>query len=293
MKTKGLASTRALSAFVAMKFEKDAWNDPRYLAMSEVLEEAGFDVTRADQIGSSGEVVREVLDRLRTADLVVVDTTGESQSVSYELGYCHGIDRSVDTLVLLGRAGTKIPFNYSHFRHLLYRDLRHLRRLLRDRLDLTVPLAGDQIGKALVFEVAPGAGPFGDSVAQAVLTALRSGCFTGRCEYYAGDHLPGLYVVGVGLRQTRPRRPISVDWWSDFVRMVGQTLAKLSEHVRLDENRSEFGELGGIKNGLLPRGAAHFSKGRVVRVLGSSSDTDSWFAARANWQLGHGKRRGE
>jgi len=56
--------------------------------------------------------------RTGTTELVVLDTTGNSHSVSYELGYCHVIDRPPETLVLLRQEGGSIPFNCSHFRHL-------------------------------------------------------------------------------------------------------------------------------------------------------------------------------
>jgi hypothetical protein len=275
------------SAFVAMKFDKHSWNDCRYIAISEVLEEAGFSVARADQIRSSGEVVREVLDQLRTADLVLVDTTGDSHSVSYELGYCHGLGRDPEDLVLLRQAAPAgIPFNYSHFRHLLYRDLRHLRRLLRERLEISSPLEADQLGYVLSFDVPSGAGEYGNLVADAVLAALANSRLTGRCEYYAGEPFPGIYGVGLGVRQIRPRRALSYDWWMDLVRTVGGMLVKSRSVIRLNEGSSEFIRMESIRNDLLSRAVAEVSEGRVVRILKPFNDgEDSWFKAAAARRL--------
>ena len=119
-------------AFVAMKFGGDSWNDKRYIAIRDVLEEAGYDVKRGDALQSSAAVTSEVFNYLRSADMVVVDTSGDSHNVSYELGYCHGIDRDPASVILVrGQREPEAPFNYAHYRYLQYKDLRHLKRLLR------------------------------------------------------------------------------------------------------------------------------------------------------------------
>ena len=56
------------SAFVAMKFDSDPWNDRRYNIMREVMEDAGYEVTRGDEIRTSGNVVDEVCRRLKESD---------------------------------------------------------------------------------------------------------------------------------------------------------------------------------------------------------------------------------
>lgn len=81
-------------AFVAMKFNEVPHKDARYQRIRKPLVEAGYDVVRADEIITSGAVVDEVCRYLREADLVVIDSTGDSLSVAYEIGYCHGMGRS-------------------------------------------------------------------------------------------------------------------------------------------------------------------------------------------------------
>jgi hypothetical protein len=121
-----------------MKFEADHWRDKRYTAISEELRNAGFEPIRADEIRTSGPVVDEVCRLLKEADLVVIDSSGDSHSVSYEIGFCHGALRPADTTLLL-RSGSDLPFNYRHYRHRVYRDVRHLRRLVRDYLRISEP----------------------------------------------------------------------------------------------------------------------------------------------------------
>jgi len=138
-------------AFVAMKFDSDHWRDKRYRVIREELEQAGFDCMRADQINTSGSVVDEVCRLLKDAKLVIIDSSGDSQNVSYEVGYCHGIGRPT-TATLLLRSDANIPFNYRHFRHRVYKDLRHLRRLIRDYLKVPEPIVDEMYGYAFTFE---------------------------------------------------------------------------------------------------------------------------------------------
>src|SRR5437763_12793398 len=126
-------------AVVAMRFSGDDWNDKNYLAIKEVAEEAGCKCIRADEIPTSGAVVDEVCTYLRDADLVVIDSSGDSHSVSYEIGYCHGVQRPPQRTILL-RDSANLPFNFQHYRHRVYRDSRHLRKLIRDFLAVYEPL---------------------------------------------------------------------------------------------------------------------------------------------------------
>ena len=168
-----------------MKFEGNHWNDKRYVAISEVLEEVGYAPLRADQIKTSKPIVEEVCDFLENSELVIIDSSGDSHSVSYEIGYCHGAGRSKDKTILIRQGeGNDIPFNYRHFRHFCYKDIRHLKRILRDFFSVTVPLTTDQIG--YVFNIIYGSDcvQYGHDVAKAIVTVLERKKFSGRCEYY-------------------------------------------------------------------------------------------------------------
>ena len=121
-----------LDAFVAMKYDdiptQNYLSRTRvYEVISECLEDAGFSPIRGDKILSSGPSVDEACNLLRTAPLIVIDTTGDSHSVSYELGYCHGVGRLPGDILLIRQDdGSIVPFNYRHYRHRTYKDLKHL-----------------------------------------------------------------------------------------------------------------------------------------------------------------------
>ena len=98
-------------AFVAMKFDGNHWNDKRYIAISEVLEEVGYAPLRANQIKTSKPIVEEVCDLLENSELVIIDSSGDSHSVSYEIGYCHDVGRSKDKTILIRQGeGNDIRF---------------------------------------------------------------------------------------------------------------------------------------------------------------------------------------
>ncbi|WP_159029610.1 hypothetical protein [Streptomyces qaidamensis] len=269
------------NAFVAMKFESDAWRDKKYQAISDTLSEAGFKALRADEIRTSGVSTDEVTRHLRSADLVVVDLSGQSLNVSYELGFCHGSGRDPEDLILLCREGVDIPFNYAHYRHNPYRDLRHLRTTLRYRLGISTPLTDDQLGYALAFVDLSGA--YGGTAAEAILDALRTVKFTGRCEYYAGDVMQDRYVIGLAVKGHSRRESFDHKWWIRIKKLVANSLSdpgNLSNSRStcvLDELGSEYAEVRAFRQHLLPRGVAEFTEGYPTQLL-RPHEEDSWFS---------------
>lgn len=242
------------TAFVLMKFVGDPWNDPTYQVICQVVTEAGYQPLRADEIRTSGPVVDEVCRQIREVPLLIIDTSSrgapstESHSVSYELGYAHGFSRSYDgTIVLRSKESGSSPFNYAHFRQHIYRNRSHLRRLLRNRLQLSTPLRNDQLAYTLCFSVMPNADAYGDSIAATILDVLKSLRFSGRCEYFAGEpFIPGehFYMVGLGLKTPSGDTP-DCNWWARLCKFVSHHGLEQKANVVLNAELSEIGELGG------------------------------------------------
>ncbi len=194
----------AMQAFVAMRFSSDPWRDKPYQVIKTELENAGYVCQRSDELKTSGPVVDEVCRLLTDADLVVIDSSGDSHSVSYEIGFCHGSGRPHDRTLLI-HDNDDLPFNYRHYRHRVYRDLRHLRRLIRGYLALNEPLGLDEYGYSFSFPMSDDGG-FGyiREGAHLIFNCLSSIQFSGRCECYAGEIFwLRRFVVGVMLRPTR------------------------------------------------------------------------------------------
>lgn len=151
------------------------------------------------------------------------------------------------------------------------------------------PMTDRALGYALAFAVSPGAGFFGGDVADAILSALSSSKFSGRVEYYAAETWPGLYVVGLGLKPSHPRKAPSYGWWSDFAKTVGEALKSQTTLVELDESTSELQEMRAFRATLLTSGAAECEDGKIVAVLGNH---DSWFHGAARRLLKESQEAG-
>ncbi|MEO3930977.1 hypothetical protein ABGB07_45125 [Micromonosporaceae bacterium B7E4] len=273
-------------AFVAMKFDGDPWNDKRYLIISEVLREAGFEPIRADEIRTSDIAMHEISQKLEDAALIVVDASGASHNVSYELGYCHGLKKDPQSVILLCNSSESLPFNYSHFRRHSYKDLRHLRRLLRHRLGISIPLTDEQYGYALAF-LGDSDAMYGADVAESILEAFKRLRFSGRCEYYAGNTLfsvPNQYVVGLGLRSDDRKIRLDGAWWAELRHRVESILSEKNFKTIIDVDCCEFGSLRAFRHDLLDRGVVEFASGLPVRIL-RPAESDSWFVGAVLEQL--------
>jgi len=264
-------------AFVAMQFESDHWSDKRYAVIQEELEHAGYSCRRSDELKTSGPVVDEVCQLFREAALVVIDSSGDSHSVSYEIGYCHGVRRPADTTFLL-RADAKFPFNYQHFRHRVYKDLRHLRRLVRDYLQICEPVSPAQLGYAFTFGFSAGGVVYILDGAFCIFKALRDNKFSGRCECYSAEQfgIPGrFFSVGVMLRRTgRQARP-DYEWWMKLKNSVARHSKEYNNSITFEPDMSELAKKSAMLSTYIPSGVAEFSDGQLTRLLGS--DDDSFF----------------
>ena len=263
-----------------MQFNDDHWKDRTYLAISKVVEEAGFRCVRADQVQTSGPVVDEVCRLLRESDLVVIDSSGDSHSVSYEIGYCHGIGRPTQDTILL-RNDAQLPFNYRHYRHRVYRDTRHLKRLLRDYFAISEPLRVDQYGYTFTFDFADTAlfGYIMDG-ASCVFAALRKEKFSGRCECWSMEHFDRrerMFSVGIMLR--RPKSPPTPDFkfWTRVAATVESLAAKTNGRITLCTLSSELSQKRAIRDVMIWCGAAQFHAGEIVHVLEDPEDRESFF----------------
>ena len=276
------------TAFVLMKFSGDPWSDHTYKAICAVVEEAGYRPFRADEIRTSGPVVDEVCKLMREVPRLLIDTSGDSHSVSYELGYAHGAGRPHDTTVVLrSQAAGAIPFNYAHFRLLVYFDRRHLKRLLRSWLASSVPIRDDDLGFAINFSTTQSKGDYGDAVASAILVTLKSLRFSGRCEYYAGNPVvPGesFYVVALALRDDKGRFP-KREWWISLARLVSAELDRGAAKVALSADLSEIGEIRSFREHYLPRGVVEFVNGDAAFILGGDQSDDSWFLGQCRERM--------
>lgn len=103
-------------AFVLMPF------DPEFSSVysdliKPALENAGYEVERADEPLERQNVLRTIVRRIYEAELIVADLTGGNPNVFYELGIAHGLGRPT-VLITQASDGTPsdVPFDLRSYR---------------------------------------------------------------------------------------------------------------------------------------------------------------------------------
>jgi hypothetical protein len=81
------------------------------------LEAAGYEARRADSSLDQRSILRDIVEGIQSADLLVADLTGRNANVFYELGLAHGLRKDV---VLLAQSTSDIPFDLGAYRTLIY-----------------------------------------------------------------------------------------------------------------------------------------------------------------------------
>ena len=95
------------TAFVIMPYD-DQFNELYKEFIEAVLTDAGFAVTRADEMISSANIMRKIIRSLEESCIVVADLTGENANVFYELGLAHALHKPV---IHLSQAVNALPFD--------------------------------------------------------------------------------------------------------------------------------------------------------------------------------------
>ena len=103
--------------FAVMQFTDD-FNVLYAEVIKPVCEEFGFRVIRGDDFYTSGQILEDITQSIRSAALIIADVTPDNANVFYEVGYSHGIGKP--TILLSDRTRQKLPFDISGFRTLFY-----------------------------------------------------------------------------------------------------------------------------------------------------------------------------
>lgn len=104
------------SVFVLMPFDEKF--DPVYEAFIRPLFEGeGFEVNRADDIQSQGNILRDIIEAIVKSDLIVADLTDSNPNVYYEVGIAHAIGKPV---ILVTQAIETLPFDLKPYRVVEY-----------------------------------------------------------------------------------------------------------------------------------------------------------------------------
>jgi hypothetical protein len=109
----------APTCFVVMQFTDEF--DVLYRdVIRPVCESYGYKVVRGDDFYSSGQIMEDVTQSIKTATLIIADVTPDNANVFYEVGFAHAIGKP--TILLSDRKRERLPFDISGFRTLFYDD---------------------------------------------------------------------------------------------------------------------------------------------------------------------------
>ena len=103
--------------FAVMQFTED-FNVLYTDVIKPVCEQYGYRIIRGDDFYSSGQIMDDITQSIRSAALIIADVTPDNANVFYEVGYAHGIGKP--TILLSDRRREKLPFDISGFRTLFY-----------------------------------------------------------------------------------------------------------------------------------------------------------------------------
>lgn len=105
-------------AFVVMHFEKP-FDEVYADVIKDTCRAFGLDTVRADEIYGPGLIIQDIVQQILRSQVVIAEITPENANVYFEVGYALAWNKPI---VLLARHGTKLPFDVSGFRVLLYED---------------------------------------------------------------------------------------------------------------------------------------------------------------------------
>jgi hypothetical protein len=105
------------TCFAVMQFT-DEFNVLYQDVIRPVCESYGYKVVRGDDFYTSGQIMEDVTQSIRSAALIIADVTPNNANVFYEVGYAHAINKP--TILLSDRKRERLPFDISGFRTLFY-----------------------------------------------------------------------------------------------------------------------------------------------------------------------------
>lgn len=136
------------TAFILMAMDpKDGMLEDVKTAIRETFRRFGVVAQRADDIEHADVITEVILAKIREAEFIFCDLTGERPNVYYELGYAHAIGKRP---ILFRRAGTTLHFDLAVHNCPEYRSATDLSERLIRRLEAMTGRTPGGAGDAIV-----------------------------------------------------------------------------------------------------------------------------------------------
>ena len=157
-----------LECFVILPFAGE-YEDIYHFAIEPALAECNYQSVRIDEhdVVPRGPLLYEIIRRIFSSDLVIVDISTLNPNIFYELGIAHTLGKP---LITIAREGIQIPFDINAIRVLRYDSAELLRVMLRDWIQKIAQLDGPGTILSPVLDAVPAL----DQVPRTELTALKT-----------------------------------------------------------------------------------------------------------------------
>jgi hypothetical protein len=120
-------------AFILTPFNTIHYDE--YKTIKDTCEAIGFGCMRGDEKNFESDIFPQMLKLIVKAKVIIANINGRNANVLYELGIAHALDKHV---ILVSKEPNDIPIDIKSRRFLIYKDLNHLKTLLREEL-LNIP----------------------------------------------------------------------------------------------------------------------------------------------------------
>ena len=103
-----------------------------YNVYKDCFSKFGISAIRADEIEHQETITEKTIEKIKRAEFLLADVSGERPNVYYEVGYAHALGRKV---ILYRSNETKLHFDLAGYNCPVYENLSSLRKLLIGRLE--------------------------------------------------------------------------------------------------------------------------------------------------------------
>lgn len=107
---------REMLAFVLMPFDPE-FNRVYHDLIVPALEEVGYEVRRANSVFDQRNILKDIIDYIAQADLIIAELSSLNANVMYELGIAHGLSKPT---VMLTQDIAAVPFDLRSYRLITY-----------------------------------------------------------------------------------------------------------------------------------------------------------------------------
>jgi len=85
--------------------------------IKKAVEDSGYECLRADELARGGNILSNIVRKINSSQLIIVDMTEQNANIMYELGLAHGLKK--DTIIMV-RDIKDVPFDLSAYHIITY-----------------------------------------------------------------------------------------------------------------------------------------------------------------------------